>query len=381
MSSVQHEIDVLLACGATGPEDSSRLAEVFSRPVDWPFLLDLAAAHGMLQLLSRAATQCAAVISPEHLSDLRARAASRAMRSLYMTGELGRVCHALESAGLSPIAFKGPTLAWLAYGNLGLRDSADLDIYVPKPQVADAVRTLASQGYSRKSDGCQTWLRGECEMALQRHSPDCEIDLHWLFSPAYFLPFDADRAAARSVLVRTPGLSVRTLCPEDLLLFLAVHSGRECWMVVRSICDVAALVRACPLDWEDIVRETVRSRCWRALCVGLRLALDLFGAPLPEGVLERVRRDAGAARIAARVRDNLYAQPGDYSGAPGGALMQFRTLESHRDRMRYLWRRAVHPNHFDADFVRLPERLAVGYYVIRPLRVASAVVNRALTSS
>jgi hypothetical protein len=381
MPAVQPEIDALLACGAAPSDATSRVSEALARPVDWPLLLDLADGHGMLPLLSRAVSQCTApVIPPAHLADLRARAAAKAMRSLYMTGELARVLRALDSAGLAPITFKGPTLAWLAYGNFGLRDSADLDIYVPRAQVAAAVEILAPEGYQRKSPGCFVWLRGECEMALDRRSPDCEIDLHWLFSPRYFLEFDARRAAERSILLRAPGLTARTLCPEDLLLFLAVHSGRECWMLVRSICDVAALVRNCPLDWDDVVREAGRGRCWRALAVGLRLAAGLFDAPVPPEILDRARRDETAARIAARVEATLYAQPANYSGAPGGALLQLGMLETALDKLRYLWRRSVHPNHFDADFVPLPERLAAGYYFIRPLRVASVALSR-LTSS
>ena len=51
-------------------------------------------------------------------------------------------------------------------------------------------------------------------------------------------------------------------------------------------------------------------------------------------------------------------------------------LETLGAKANYLWRRALQPNHLDADSIRLPDSLAPAYYLIRPFRVAYAALGR-----
>jgi Uncharacterised nucleotidyltransferase len=369
-------LNVLLACGAPPIEACARLTDALAQHLDWPLLMDLADAQGMLPILSRALNQIVGTKAPlEFVATLRARAASKAIRSLTMAGELVRIMSVLERAGIAAVTFKGPTLAHLAYGDLALRDSTDLDICVPWEQISFALDILTTDGYQRKSAGFDVWLKGACEVALRRKNPDCEVDLHWQFSPPYFLPFDVRRAVERSVILQIRGIAVRTLCTEDLLLYLCIHAARECW-AVRSICDVAGLLRNCVVDWDDLLQEATRAHCWRPLAVGLTLAADLLQAPVPSDVWHRVVHDRPAREIAEMVASNLCREGHHYGGAPEGALLHLRMIESTPSKARYLWRRAVQPNHLDADFLRLPRSCAALYYIVRPFRVACVALGR-----
>jgi hypothetical protein len=308
-------------------------------------------------------------IPPAILADVRSRAASKAMHALSMAGELSRILRRLEAAGITAIAFKGPTLALLAYGNLALRDAADLDILVPHHQIASAIEILSADGYYKKSPLFKAGLAGDNEVTLLRRDPECEVDLHWQFSPPYFLPFDSGRAAGRSIAVSTSGLVARTLCREDLLLYLSIHGARNCWPL-KSICDVAALTRNSSMDWADVLREADRAHCWRAAAVGLELAATLFQAPVPPEVWKRVKHGRVAGRIAAHVLSNLNRCVTRVSSAPSGALLHLRMIEGGSGKLRYLWRRAFQPNQCDVDYFHLPEPVSAAYYVVRPFRVA-----------
>jgi hypothetical protein len=286
-----------------------------------------------------------------------------------MAGELARILRAFEAAGLTPIAFKGPTLAHLLYGNLALRDSADLDIFVPRTQLASALKILTNDGYCKKTPGSLTWLPGACEVTLRRNNPACEVDLHWEFSPPYFLPPDTARVLERSVMVRADGLTARTLCPEDLLLYLSIHAARD-WWPLRSICDIAALTRNCSLDWDEVPRESQHWKCWRPVAVGLRLATSLCEASLPPEVWKRVESDSAAASLAADMASKFFHGDGTPPDVLQGAILQLRTMEGGWGKLRYLWRRTFQPNALDADFLPLPRKLSAAYYVVRPFRGA-----------
>jgi hypothetical protein len=367
---LQPEFEALIACGASPPEAVHRLSKLLSRPLNWPMLVELSETEKMLPLLSRTLSQCPIdKIPPAILADVRSRAASKAMHALSMAAELSRILRMLEAGGVTAIAFKGPTLALLAYGNLALRDAVDLDILVPHRQLASAIEILSADGYYKKSPRFSAGLAGDNEVSLRRRDPACEVDLHWQFSPPYFLPFDADRAAGRSIVVSANGLAARTLCGEDLLLYLSIHGARNCWPL-KSIGDVAALTRNRSMDWADVLREADRAHCWRAAAVGLELAATLFQAPVPPEVWKRVKHDRAAGRIAAHVLKNLNRCFTSDGSAPSGALLHLRMIEGGSGKLRYLWRRAFQPNQFDVDYFQLPERISAAYYVIRPFRVA-----------
>jgi hypothetical protein len=367
----------LLAAGCGPPAEApARVAEALRAPIDWRLLVERSNAQGTLLLLSGIlGTKAANGVPREFLAEIGEKAARKTFRSLVMASELAHVMRNFETAGLSAITFKGPTLAHLAYGDMALRDSADLDIYIPRPQLKTALNLLYSDGYQEMSPAFRTSLAGGCEVALRRHNPACDIDLHWQFSPPYFLQFDAVRAFRRSVIVRASGLVARTLCTEDLLMYLCIHAARECW-AIRSICDVTALVTNQRIDWDDLLRETLRARCWRAVAVGLRLAASILDAPVPQEIRRRVDRDRDVCAVASELAKYLTGEIADHAGTPAGAMLHLRMLDTPRARARYLWRRALQPNHLDASFVRLPESLEPAYYLVRPLRVAWTALGR-----
>jgi hypothetical protein len=345
----------------------ARVSGLLAGTLDWRLLIELAAAHGMLPLLSRALP---AESPAAARTEIQSKAAALAIRSLRMAAELTGLFAALESAAVSAVAFKGPALSHLAYGDLALRTFNDLDVFVPRSQLPAALDVLAARGYAKKSEAWNAGFSGACEVVLQRPDSLCEVDLHWRFSPPYFLAFDAPRAAARAIEIRDGGFAVRALRPEDHLLYLCIHAAREGWSHVRFPCDVAGLAARRALDWEDLVSEARRTGCLRVLSVGLDLARRLCQAPIPAEILPAIRLDSAGSRLAAAAQSALVRQ------AAGGALVHLRAFESWSARARYVALRSIQPNQLDAEWVRLPARFSGAYYLVRPCRLAWTALGR-----
>ena len=372
---LEPEVRALICCAAGSPDGANGLLRTRPGALNWAVLIDLAEREGMLPLLSRAVSQCAPPsLAADVLRGMQIRDAAKAMRSLAMAGELNRLLRALEAAGLTPMAFKGPTLAHLLYGDATLRDSSDLDILVPRAQLTRAVKILTDDRYYKKTPGNNTWLTGACEVTLRRNNPACEVDLHWEFSPPWFFPPDTARVLERSVMVRAEGLTARTLCPEDLLLYLSIDAARD-WWPLRSICDMAALTRNCTLNWDDVLRESQHGKCWRPVAVGLRLAGSLGGATIPPEGWKRVESDSAAASMAADLAPKFRHGDGTPPDVLHGAILHLRTMEGGWGKLQYLWRRTFQPNALDADFVSLPRKLSAAYYVVRPFRGAALALG------
>src|SRR4051812_31693698 len=76
-----------------------------------------------------------------------ALAAARA-RGMVIEAAMQRAVHALGGAGIRALPLKGPLLAQEAYGDIGLRETADIDLLVGAAQLEPAVGILRGLDYS-----------------------------------------------------------------------------------------------------------------------------------------------------------------------------------------------------------------------------------------
>ena len=70
-----------------------------------------------------------------------------AQRNMLMSAELIRIMKLLEDNGIEALAFKGPTLAQMAYGDITLRQYVDLDVLVDEKDVFEAGKIIADNNY------------------------------------------------------------------------------------------------------------------------------------------------------------------------------------------------------------------------------------------
>jgi hypothetical protein len=64
-----------------------------------------------------------------------------------------------------------------------------------------------------------------------------------------------------------------TLAPEDDLLILAIHGGKEMWWRLNWACDIAAFNESHPkLDWIAILERARAQGCLRMVLLAMSLA-------------------------------------------------------------------------------------------------------------
>src|ERR1041385_2527918 len=126
--------DQLLVCVArpTLNEDTIRqIREIGRGELDWQYVLATASSHGVLALLSQHLQSIGPGLAPSLVgAKLALENQQNTERCLALAGELTRIVSALTAHGIPSISFKGPTLALMAYGDLGLRQFTDLDILI-----------------------------------------------------------------------------------------------------------------------------------------------------------------------------------------------------------------------------------------------------------
>lgn len=377
--SARSESQLLLHCARTqvSAEDAEKIREITRLPLDWAWLLNEARVHRLLPLLAKHLGE----ISPDGvpggvLEELKRLFHLNARRNLFLTKELLGILSLLAAEGIDAIPYKGPVLSASVYGNLALREFSDLDILVRRRDVLRARDILLALQYETHFHlpprHEEAFLRYQSEYCLSR--PDGPlVEVQWRIAPDYFsfalTPEDLMGRLSRGQL---GGRSVSMLCPEDLLIVLCAHGAKHMWSRLAWVCDVAELLRAKPdLDWESVMSRGHDLGGRRMISLGLVLARDLLGAPIPEAANQRFKEDAVVKSLAGQVWRRFTS--GVSNSEPGLAeLCRFnlKARERWRDRLRYGLRLALTPTEGDWALLPLPAPLFFLYYVVRPARLA-----------
>jgi hypothetical protein len=368
------ETELLLACVAPQDAEPERLASLMRSGVNWDRLLPAASHHGVTPLLYRRLNSLGgAELPPGVQNELRNRYLDNARRSLTLTGALLKLLEALEERGVQPMVLRGPVLGASLYGNVALRQIADLDILVSRPDVPAAADVLAACGFRHPNPFTATQqaltLRTDYNFHLER-ADGVAFELHWRLMPGFFSwDYDPSEWWARAITTPFCEREVLEPSPEDLLLMLCVHGLKHGWEQLRLVADVAWLVQNRGVDWDQAIWSATRTGVARALNLGCRLATDLLGAPVPKGIIRRAVADKAADALALAVVADYRQSAGRAHGYLSRSLLHLRARERWRDRMRYCFRVFCIPTVNDYAVLRLPLGLSLLYYPIRTGRM------------
>jgi len=298
--------------GCFYPATTDRELQELLATVDWTQFFALAATHHVEPLVFRYFQANPGLISPEVAAKLQFKSRAIGFRNLVLTRELVRLADLFSAAGIDLLPMKGPVVAHQVYGDVGQRQFGDLDILVRPRQLQAARALLAAEGYYYQ-DGWSSWRQRAYEHFGHHygyyHPQKCVyVELHWRVMPKnVHFPIETRSFWDRLQLRPIGGAEVPCSPPEDLLLMLTAHGSRHRWERLSWVCDIAALLHACPeLDWDVVERRARVLGAVRMLDLGLLVASELLGTSLPARVIDRLRVDAVTRSLGADVRSMLF---------------------------------------------------------------------------
>ena len=382
VASRSPEFELLLLAArmrVDGPA-AARLRALVHEEIDWDFVITTAHRQHVLPIVARTLGACA----PEGMPEFATRRFQHAVlgnvkRSLFLTNELLQIIDLLNAQGIESIAYKGPVLAALVYGNVALRQFSDLDIIVRPEHVVRARTLLIARGYRPERPLSDEQLLGlmlaEKDITLLRDDLGVNLEIHWGITTEN----DPIRVAPASLWEHVAscaigGRTVQALPTDDLLLMLCIHGARHLWTRLGWICDVAEITRSQKgLDWDLVMDKASRLGGARILLLGLALARNLLGAEFPPRVIQAIEADPVLDVLCAQVRGWLFSEhpvPLDL-GERERFLIKLR--EHPADRLRVALRQAslyLGLTARDQEALPLPPYLRWALYVLRPVRLA-----------
>ncbi len=340
---------LLLECAKPRP-DPQRLAERLHAPLDWSSLMAFAEDHGVLGVTAaRLANYDENVISPENRERLRVWRRAHTLFTMNLTAEMFRLFDSFATVGIEALVIKGPVLSARCYGDPGLRQYGDIDLIVRDRDILRSTELMISLGYvpsvpvaaitAKKIPGEYVFRQSRTKLLVEFHT-----ELTFRYHPR---PLPLENLFKRHVRVSIDAHEIPALSPEDELMLICIHGAKHFWEKLSYIADVAAFVSKQELDWGRVESAAEEVGAVRMLYVGLRLAEDLLGAPLPKNVTALSRSEPTVGRLASQIMRWLPAAGSAPKGIFERAMFRVRMRGGIFSGPAYLFRLSFSPTEED----------------------------------
>jgi hypothetical protein len=381
-AAFETEWSLLLAACSPSPREEklAKIGPLLQTPLHWPTLLDRADHHGVTFLLHQELSEVGDQLPAHEMHTLQRRYRTNIHRSMFFARELIRIFDCLEALAVDVMPYKGVVLAETVYGDMAIRQSGDIDLFIRArdfPRIRESIRGLGYNPHLSLSPiEEEAYLRSGYECTFD--SPDGRnlLELQWALQPRFYaVDMDMEGLFQRSVQVTIAGRNMRTLSPEDMLIVLGLHAAKHAWGRLIWLSDIARIVSRPNLNWDWIKQQAGALGIARILNVTLLLANRLLDAKNPTLVGAGWAEDPTAFSIAEEIGAGMASGAAYDVESLSYFRLMLRLRERPTDQIRFLSRLAFTPGPNEWKAVRLPPALFPLYRVVRLSRLAARVAR------
>lgn len=192
------------------------------------------------------------------------------------------------------IFLKGILLSKQYYGDIGLRNIVDIDVWVEESKYTSVEDFLRSLGYVGVLDKYEfnskqlIYLRQTTHDETFFHQSDRitpVVELHWKLRNALGnFKFDtyADKGLLSKVEVNNNSFSVFNHI--DQFIFLSVHGAEHAWFKIKWIVDLVHLIKVVELDWDKVIVRAKELHSLKEVRLVWELLEQLYNLPKPDPI-------------------------------------------------------------------------------------------------
>jgi len=378
------DVQFLLNCCKTNPTttDIEQICTYITQLNDQHLteIISLAYSHGVFPLIYHSIqTHASKLVSSEALATLKQYNMNIVMQNMRMTAELIRIIKLLEENDIEALAFKGPALAKLAYGDVTLRQYGDLDILIKTQDIAKTIELLTKDEYipeiTLPEATQKTFFACVNVIGLEKA---IRVEIHWeLVSKNYAIDWEEDELWKAKDITNINTAIIPTLNYNTHLLYLCAHGSKHTFERLIWVCDIDRIIRANPdLSWQNLFADAQAKGIVRMLLLGIHLCHKLLALPLPENIRSQAMNDVAVDKLANHIIQLHFST----SNTQGKSYTTFGLLwkmrENLNDRLRFAYCGMFAPKFDDFQYIKLPRQLIMLYPVIRPFRLAMKYLQK-----
>jgi len=263
------------------------IREAIAAGPDWMEYIRLVDRHRLPALSWAALKRVPGLWIPESAKqELQKRSETCRMQAVRHCLFLAEALRCFNRAGIPAMPLKGPILSTELYGDVGLRQSHDLDLAVSPKDLSRAQACLEEIGWSidpfyfpLTPRQWESFLQHEWHIGFKRSPGANQLELHW--RTAWNSPNLIDARWARSISSVWQGCSYQAMNRIDQILYLCEHGGGHLWFRAKWLGDLARIHAQGQVDWEAALAEARSTGQERAVLACLRLLETAYSLPLP----------------------------------------------------------------------------------------------------
>jgi hypothetical protein len=349
---------------------------MLEKPINWEAVLRLADQHGTSSLLYQNLARLGDLIPSPVLASLRQRYERNVHKSLFLARELIRILNCLDGLGIEVIPYKGVVLSEVYYGDMALRQSGDMDLFVRKRDVARIKSVVRDLAYTPRvpipEDAEDDYIASGYECTFDSPAGKNLLELQWALQPYFYaVDFDMGGLFERAVNVTVAGRRVKTPSPEDLLLVLSVHAAKHFWGRLIWLCDIAQILRREDVNWERVQSQARELGIERILHITLLLTNRFLPMAIPAPIENATLADRAAQAFTEQIALAVAAGVTYEEEKLSYFRLMMRLREHPADRWRFFTRLAFTPGPGEWEAIRLPKTLFPLYRIVRLARLAA----------
>jgi len=349
-------------------------------------IVSLAHNHGIFPLFYETIqTYATDLLTKENLADLKQQNINIVMHNMRMTAELIRIMKLLEENSIEALAFKGPALAQIAYGDITLRQYGDLDILIHADSLLHSIELLKNSGYvatfplTKSQD--KVFIKISHDYLLSNKINNILVELHWrLASDEFMVDLHTINFFSNTTTIKIQNYQVRTFATEELILYLSVHGAKHHWERLEWLLDIALIIEKQTIDWKKLIQLTSQSKLEKITFSTLYLCQTIFGIKLPTNVTTLLD-DSKILAFSKKLETHFYAHFNDPIEETVKMrtiwVIQYQLLSGFKNKMLFITS-FLKPTQADYLSVQLPENMTFLYYFIRPINISKRWIRKIL---
>ncbi len=292
--SLDKENKILLTCGRTilTQKQKTLLLELVRGDINWEHLIQLAAHHKLLPLLYRhLSTNCVDKVPLQLMILLKQFYKDNALQNLKKLSALVLIESRFRENKIKTLSVKGPVLTYLYYSDISLRSFCDIDILVSQENFQKATFILKKMGYTYIPENIpEKYFFKFAQISHHGQLVDkygVKVEIHWELSGHYgakLLDFQTLKPFITAYEIQ--GCTLTTLCPEMLLVYLALHAQRHYWQRYDYLVCIAEILHKKPtLNWHHIDDLAAMLKLSQVIYHAVFMAHKILGAPLNHDII------------------------------------------------------------------------------------------------
>ena len=340
---------------------------------NWQQFISLSFAHGIFPIVYSTLKKQIQNIPTSILTIMKTHNIEIAKKNMLMTTELIKLMKLFEENSIDAIAFKGPTLSQMAYGDITLRQYADLDILIDEKDLQKSINLLSSTSYTIDEVEYQNIMKNQSifhDISLYKY--DINFELHWrLLSDEFKTDIDHINIKENLHEVVISNYKFKSFENEILILYLAIHGAKHNWERVEWLLDIVKIIQNHTIDWQRIIELMKKTKTEKILLSSLSLCRNVLDLSLPIKV-ENLINKPKILKISEELEKYFYTH--FHSGINQNVATkkisktQYNLLSGYKNKFLFILS-LLKPTEIDFKTIQLPHTIRFVYYIIRPFNV------------